>query len=224
MLLCESFLACIFFFLVIIAALVGLHLHLLHLSGSSNPIGQNVNPSKIFFTPYYIVKDLYGVITFLIFFTLFVFFYPNVLGHSDNYIPANPLVTPAHIVPEWYFLPFYAVLRSIPDKLLGVMALAACIVVLYFLPFISMPIIKSLKFRPIPRTIFFLFVGISLILGWIGGCIVSYPFIQIGQTFGISYFVFFLIILPLFNYGIKRGKHMFVKAYNSFTLYKLAIL
>jgi len=138
-----------FFFPIIIAALVGLHLHLLHLSGSSNPIGQNVNPSKIFFTPYYIVKDLYGVITFLIFFTLFVFFYPNVLGHSDNYIPANPLVTPAHIVPEWYFLPFYAVLRSIPDKLLGVMALAACIVVLYFLPFISMPIIKSLKFRPI---------------------------------------------------------------------------
>lgn len=146
-----------FFFPIIIAALVALHLHLLHLSGSSNPIGQNASPSKIFFTPYYIVKDLYGVLLFLIFFTLFVFFYPNILGHSDNYIPANPLVTPAHIVPEWYFLPFYAVLRSIPDKLLGVIALAACIIILYFLPFISMPLIKSLKFRPVPRMVFFFF-------------------------------------------------------------------
>jgi len=165
-----------YIFPIIIAALVGLHLQLLHVSGSSNPIGQNVNPSKIFFTPYYLVKDLFGVITFLVFFTIFVFFFPNLLGHSDNYIPANPLVTPAHIVPEWYFLPFYAVLRSIPDKLLGVMALAACIIVLYFLPFISLPIIKSLKFRPLPRGIFFFFVVVSLVLGWIGGCIVCYPF------------------------------------------------
>jgi ubiquinol-cytochrome c reductase cytochrome b subunit len=189
-----------FLFPIIIAALVVLHLHLLHLSSSSNPIGQNLSPSKIFFTPYYIVKDLFGVIIFLMLFTSFVFFYPNVLGHSDNYIPANPLVTPPHIVPEWYFLPFYAVLRSIPDKLLGVIALAACIIILYFLPFISVPLIKSLKFRPIPRVVFFLFVAIALVLGWIGGCIVSYPFIQIGQIFGISYFVYFLINLPLYNY------------------------
>jgi len=189
-----------FLFPIIIAALVVLHLHLLHLSSSSNPIGQNLSPSKIFFTPYYIVKDLFGVIIFLMLFTSFVFFYPNVLGHSDNYIPANPLVTPPHIVPEWYLLPFYAVLRSIPDKLLGVIALAACIIILYFLPFISVPLIKSLKFRPIPRVVFFLFVAIALVLGWIGGCIVSYPFIQIGQIFGISYFVYFLINLPLYNY------------------------
>jgi ubiquinol-cytochrome c reductase cytochrome b/c1 subunit len=132
----TRFYALHFLFPIIIASLVGIHLYLLHLSGSSNPIGQTLLPSKIFFAPYYIIKDLYGIITFLMFFSFFVFFFPNMLGHSDNYIPANPLVTPAHIVPEWYLLPFYTILRSIPDKLLGVIALALCIAILYFIFFI----------------------------------------------------------------------------------------
>jgi ubiquinol-cytochrome c reductase cytochrome b/c1 subunit len=195
----TRFYALHFLFPIIIASLVGIHLYLLHLSGSSNPIGQTLLPSKIFFAPYYIIKDLYGVITFLIFFSFFVFFFPNMLGHSDNYIPANPLVTPAHIVPEWYLLPFYTILRSIPDKLLGVIALALCIAILYFLPPLSIPLVKSMKFKPIPRIIFFCFLAISLVLGWIGGCVVAYPFVQIGQIFAILYFIFFIVILPLLN-------------------------
>lgn len=186
---------------IIIASLVAIHLYLLHLSGSSNPIGQTLIPSKIFFAPYYIIKDLYGILLFLAFFSIFVYFFPNTLGHPDNYIPANPLVTPAHIVPEWYLLPFYTILRSIPDKLLGVIALALCIAILYILPPLSVPIVKSMKFRPIARSIFFCFLGISLILGWIGGCIVAYPFVQIGQIFAIAYFIFFIIILPLMNFN-----------------------
>jgi len=196
----TRFYALHFLFPIIIASLVVIHLYLLHLSGSSNPIGQTLIPSKIFFAPYYIIKDLYGVILFLMFFSTFVYFFPNTLGHPDNYIPANPLVTPAHIVPEWYLLPFYTILRSIPDKLLGVIALALCIAILYILPPLSVPLVKSMKFRPIPRTIFFCFLGVALILGWIGGCIVAYPFVQIGQIFAVSYFIFFVIILPLINF------------------------
>jgi len=188
-----------FFLPIVIAALVALHLHLLHLSGSSNPMGTNVSFSKLFFAPYYIVKDLYGVILFFIFFASFVFFFPNNLGHSDNYIPANPLVTPAHIVPEWYLLPFYAILRSIPDKLLGVIFLALAIAILYVLPFILTPAIKSLKFKPLPRFIYWIFLAVCFVLGWIGACNVAYPYIQIGQLYAILYFSFFLVFSPLHN-------------------------
>jgi len=127
-------------------------------------------------------------------------FFPNTLGHPDNYIPANPLVTPAHIVPEWYLLPFYTILRSIPDKLLGVIALALCIAILYILPPLSVPLVKSMKFRPIARILFFCFSSVALILGWIGGCIVAYPFVQIGQIFAVIYFSFFILAIPLMNF------------------------
>jgi len=193
-----------FFLPIIIAALVGLHLHLLHLTGSSNPIGTTINFSKLFFAPYYIIKDLYGVILFFIFFAIFVFFFPNYLGHPDNFIPANPLVTPAHIVPEWYLLPFYAILRSIPDKLLGVIFLALAIAVLYVLPFILTPAVKSLKFKPLPRFLYWIFLCVCFILGWIGACNVAYPYIQIGQLYAILYFSFFLIFSPLQNNNFTK--------------------
>lgn len=188
-----------FLFPIIIAALVGLHLYLLHLSGSTNPLGISSKTTKIFFTPYYIIKDLYGVIIFLCFFSFVVFFYPNVLGHSDNYIPANPLVTPAHIVPEWYLLPFYAILRSIPDKLTGVLFLVAAICILFILPLILNTLIKSLKFSPIKRLNFWIFLAVCCILGWLGACTVAYPYIQLGQYYTILYFSFYIIINPLYN-------------------------
>jgi len=118
----------------------------------------------------------------LFFFSFFVFFYPNYLGHSDNYIPANALVTPAHIVPEWYFLPFYAILRSIPHKLGGVIAMIGALVGLLFLPFINYSEVKSTTFRPIMKFFFWVFVVCCLILGWIGQNVVEYPYVEIGQV------------------------------------------
>jgi len=120
----------------VIAALAALHIVFLHEHGSSSPTGLPPKIDNISFSPYFIVKDLFGFWVFFVFFFIFVFFYPNVLGHTDNYIPANPLVTPTHIVPEWYFLPFYAILRSIPDKLMGVVSLLNSILVLLVIPFV----------------------------------------------------------------------------------------
>jgi len=131
----------------IIAALVIAHLAVLHEKGSSNPVSVEKNFDSISFFPYFYVKDLYSMFIFLIIFILFVCFYPNVLGHSDNYIQANSLVTPAHIVPEWYFLPFYAILRSIPDKLVGVIAMFLAIIMLILLPFFNMSLVKNTNYR-----------------------------------------------------------------------------
>jgi len=133
----------------LIAGLTIIHLSLLHKDGSNNPLGININVETIPFYPYFYVKDLFAFFILLFVFSVFVFFFPNILGHPDNYIPANPLVTPAHIVPEWYFLPFYAILRSIPDKLGGVIAMVSAILVLLLLPFINTSVIRSTKFRPI---------------------------------------------------------------------------
>ena len=138
----------------IIIGLVGIHILFLHEHGSNNPLGIISDFDKSPFSPYYIIKDLYGIILFLIFFSIFIFFFPNTLGHPDNYLPANPLVTPPHIVPEWYFLPFYAILRSIPDKELGVIAMLASILSLLTLPFLIKPEIRSLTFRPISKVFF----------------------------------------------------------------------
>lgn len=133
----------------VIAGVVLLHLTLLHKDGSNNPLGINTSVDYVSFYPYYYVKDLFAFFVFASVFTFFVFFYPNALGHPDNYIPANPLVTPPHIVPEWYFLPFYAILRSIPDKLGGVVAMISAILVLLLLPVINTSEIRSSKFRPL---------------------------------------------------------------------------
>lgn len=184
----------------IITALVVVHIIALHEDGSNNPLGLNSNVDKIPFHPYFTVKDLFGSAMFLIFFSIFVFFYPNVLGHSDNYIPANPLVTPAHIVPEWYFLPFYAILRSIPDKLGGVLAMIGSILILLVLPIVHTCEIRSASFRPLYKKIFWLFVADCAILEWIGGMPIEYPYYTIGQVATIFYFAFFLVIVPVVGY------------------------
>jgi len=138
----------------IIAALIVVHFMGLHEHASNNPLGINSNVDKVPFHPYFTYKDLFGLFIFLIFFSIFIYFAPNILGHSDNYIPANPLVTPTHIVPEWYFLPFYAILRSIPNKLGGVIAMIGAILILLLLPYLHTSEIRSSSFRPIQKNYF----------------------------------------------------------------------
>lgn len=183
-----------------IAGLVLIHLSLLHKDGSNNPLGINTNVDNISFYPYFYVKDLFAFFILATFFSFFVFFYPNVLGHPDNYIPANPLVTPAHIVPEWYFLPFYAILRSIPDKLGGVVAMISAILVLLLLPIINLSKIRSSKFRPIFGLVYWFLVSDFIILGWIGQKPVESPYIEIGMGATFFYFLFLLVLLPLIGY------------------------
>lgn len=184
----------------VIVGLVLVHLALLHNDGSNNPLGINTNTDNISFYPYFYVKDLFAFFILALVFSFFVFFYPNVLGHSDNYIPANPLSTPAHIVPEWYFLPFYAILRSIPDKLGGVVAMISAILVLLLLPVINTSKIRSSKFRPIFGVAYWFLVSDFIILGWIGQKPVETPFIEIGQCATIFYFVFLVFLIPLIGY------------------------
>ncbi len=187
-----------------IAGLVILHLALLHKDGSNNPLGINTNVDYVSFYPYYYVKDLLAFFVFATVFAFFVFFYPNALGHPDNYIPANPLVTPPHIVPEWYFLPFYAILRSIPDKLGGVVAMVSAILVLLLLPVINTSEIRSSKFRPLFAFFYWFLVADFVILGWIGQKPVESPYIEIGMGATVFYFVFLLVLLPLIGIIEKK--------------------
>jgi len=180
----------------IIVALVLVHLFLLHEKGSNNPVGIQSLNEVISFYPYFYVKDLFGFIILLVFYCFFFFFFPNVLGHADNYIVANSIVTPAHIVPEWYFLPFYAILRSIPHKLGGVLAMFGSLVCLLFLPFINTSEVRSTAFRPLFKFFFWLFFVNSFILGWIGQNVVEFPFVEIGQICTLFYFSFLLLVIP----------------------------
>jgi len=179
-----------------IAGLALVHLILLHQNGSTNPLGIESNVDKISFYPYFYVKDLLGFVVLMAIFTFFVYFQPNTLGHPDNYIPANPMVTPAHIVPEWYFLPFYAVLRSIPDKLGGVAAMGGAIVMLLIMPWLNTAEVRSSAFRPIYRKLFWFVLADFLILGWIGQNEVETPYVEVGQLATVIYFAFFLVIVP----------------------------
>lgn len=189
----------------VILAAVFLHFYYLHDKGSTNPTGLSLPDSKSKFHPYYIVKDLFGVQVFFFFFLIVIYFIPNYLGHPDNYIPANPLVTPAHIVPEWYFLPFYAILRSIPNKLLGVLALLLAIVVLFILPFIIDKKFRNASYRDKHSIVFWLFFNICIILGWIGGESIEYPFLSIGRINSFLYFFYFLVILNIIiKYDYKK--------------------
>jgi ubiquinol-cytochrome c reductase cytochrome b subunit len=181
----------------LIVGLVLVHLSLLHTTGSNNPLGINTNVDFVVFYPYFYVKDLFAFLIYIFFFCFFVFFFPNVLGHSDNYIPANPLVTPPHIVPEWYFLPFYAILRSIPDKLGGVVAMISSILILLLIPIINLSTIRSSKFRPIYSFFYWFIVSDFILLGWIGQKPVETPYIEIGMFATFYYFLFFLFLLPL---------------------------
>jgi len=180
---------------VIVGAVV-FHLWALHQHGSNNPLGIDVKTPKdtIPFHPYYTVKDCFGFGVFFLVFGWFVFFAPNVLGHPDNYIPANPMVTPAHIVPEWYFLPFYAILRAIPDKLGGVTAMFAAIAIHFFLPWIDRSKVRSGAFRPVFKWFFWLFALDCVVLGYIGSQPPEGIYIPIGRIATAYYFLHFAIL------------------------------
>lgn len=181
----------------ILAALAAGHLLYLHVSGSSNPMGTTSNADRTAFHPYFVFKDLITVFLFFIIFTAIVFYSPDKLGHSDNYIEANSMQTPASIVPEWYLLPFYAILRSIPDKLLGVLSMFVAILILLVLPFTDTSNIKGSSYKPLYTIAFWLFALNFLILMWLGSCHVEAPFIIAGQVATVYYFSHFLIILPV---------------------------
>lgn len=183
----------------IIAAAVIMHLMALHLHGSSNPLGITGNLDRLPMHGYFMFKDLVTVFVFLIFFSLFVFYSPNTLGHPDNYIPGNPLVTPASIVPEWYLLPFYAILRSIPDKLLGVIVMFSAILVLLVLPYTDRSVVRGNTFKVLSKFFFFLFVCNFVLLGKIGECHVEVPYVLMGQIATFLYFAYFLIIVPVIS-------------------------
>lgn len=199
----------------VITGLVIVHLSLLHKDGSNNPLGINTNVETVPFYPYFYVKDLFAFFIFMFIFGILVFFYPNLLGHPDNYIPANPLVTPPHIVPEWYFLPFYAILRSIPDKLGGVVAMISAILVLLLLPIINTSKVRSAKFRPIYAVAYWFLVSDFLILGWIGQKPVETPFIEIGMAATIFYFLFFLVLLPAIGLLENELVKMYAESLNN---------
>jgi ubiquinol-cytochrome c reductase cytochrome b subunit len=191
----------------LIAGMTILHLAALHQYGSNNPLGINSAVDKIGFYPYFYVKDLVGWVAFAIFFGIIVFYAPNLLGHPDNYIPANPMSTPAHIVPEWYFLPVYAILRSIPNKLAGVAAIGLVFVCLFALPFINTAYVRSSCFRPIHNQLFWLFVADCLLLGWIGCQPVEAPYVTIGQIASLAFFVYFAILPILGKYEMTLYMH-----------------
>lgn len=181
----------------VIVFFVFLHLIALHKDGSSNPLGVSLSFDKIPMYPYFIIKDTFSILIFLCVLLSFVFFIPNYLGHPDNYIPANPLVTPTHIVPEWYFLPFYAILRAIPDKLGGVCVMMCAIIILALLPFIIHRDLKTFSIY-YPRIIlFWWFLNLCFLLGWIGSQPAEGIFIVLGQLFTISYFGYFFVLFLL---------------------------
>jgi len=183
----------------VIVGVVFLHIWALHRFGSNNPLGIDAKgpQDKIPFHPYYTIKDMFGLGVFLTIFAIVVFFAPNYLGHADNYIPADPLATPSHIVPEWYFLPFYAILRSIPDKLLGVVAMFGSILVLAALPWLDRSPVRSATYRPLYKQFFVLLLVDVLVLGWIGAKPPQGIYLVIGRIATLYYFLHFLVILPL---------------------------
>jgi ubiquinol-cytochrome c reductase cytochrome b subunit len=184
----------------LILGLVVLHIWALHIPGNNNPIGIEVKkPSNntVPFHPYIVIKDLFALLLFLILFAFFIFYSPNILGHSDNYIEANPLVTPTHIVPEWYLLPFYAILRSVPDKLLGVIAMFASIFILVILPWLDTSKIRSAIFRPLYKQFYWILFFDVILLGYMGAMPAEGLYLLIARVATAYYFIHFLIILPI---------------------------
>nr|QPF96798.1 cytochrome b [Esox americanus americanus] len=193
----TRFFAFHFLFPFVIAAATVLHLLFLHETGSNNPVGINSDADKIPFHPYFSYKDLLGFTFMLLILASLALFSPNLLGDPDNFIPANPLVTPPHIKPEWYFLFAYAILRSIPNKLGGVLALLFSILILMLVPVLHTSKQRGITFRPLTQFLFWFLVADMLILTWIGGMPVEHPFIIIGQITSVIYFTIFLLLTPL---------------------------
>ena len=183
----------------VIAGVVVLHVWALHVAGQNNPAGVEPKTEKdtVPFTPYATMKDAFGVSCFMLFFAWFIFYMPNYLGHADNYVEANALVTPPHIVPEWYFLPFYAILRAIPSKLGGVIAMFGAIVVLFFIPWLDTARERSTRYRPIYKYFFWLLVITCLALGYLGAKSPEGGYLIAGRIFTAYYFIHFLIIMPV---------------------------
>ena len=199
----------------VLAGLTGLHVWGLHHAGQNNPLGvtPKTKVDTLAFHPYYTIKDAFAVGVFFLIFAFFIFYQPDALGHADNYIKADPLQTPAHIVPEWYFLPFYAILRAVPDKLGGILLMFGAIAVLFILPWLDTSKVRSMRFRPIARIFFAIFIVNAFVLGWVGAAVpddmvismgtnadgeaVGLNFYRLGQITTAYYFLYFLVILPV---------------------------
>ena len=207
----------------LIAGVVGLHVWALHVPGNNNPTGISVKSSRdtLPFHPYYTTKDGFALAVFLVIFAFFVFYWPDALGHADNYIPADPLVTPSHIVPEWYLLPFYAILRAVPSKLMGVLLMFGSIGVLFILPWLDTSKVRSMRYRPLARWFFLFFIVACLGLGWCGAKSpdeIAFPmgtdaegettgvnFLWLARVLTTYYFAYFLVIMPLLGF-IEKPK------------------
>ncbi len=183
----------------VLVGVVFLHIAALHITGSNNPLGIDVKTPQdtLPFHPYYTIKDSVGICVFFLVYALFVFFAPNYLGHPDNYVPANPLVTPPHIVPEWYFLPFYAILRSVPDKLGGVLLMFGSILVLFVLPWLDTSPVRAVRFRPVYRVLIWVLVVAVVALGFAGARPPEGIWVWIARLGTFYYFLHFLVILPI---------------------------
>jgi ubiquinol-cytochrome c reductase cytochrome b subunit len=191
----------------LIFGLVILHIWALHVPGNNNPEGIDVvkGQDTVPFHPHYVVKDVLALVVFMIIFAGFVFFSPNILGHSDNYIQANPLQTPEHIVPEWYFLPFYAILRAIPDKLGGVIAMVSAIAILAFIPWLDSSKVRSCKYRPLYRQFYWILIIDFIVLGYLGAQPATGIYLILGRLATLYYFLHFILVMPLIGY-IEKPK------------------
>ena len=194
----------------IIAGVTLIHLALLHKVGSNSPIGSDTDVDNIPFYPYYVSKDLFAFSVYLVGFGMLVFYFPNVLNHPDNYIPADSLHTPAHVVPEWYFLPYYAILRSIPHKAGGIVAMLGSLLVLFLIPFINTSEIRNTTYRPLFKICFWMFIADFSVLMWVGQKPVRDWYIFTGQMATVYYFFFFLVLIPVI--GIIESKLVHYKS------------